>query len=369
MVNLRSIRSPRALLAIVGIGAAALGISQSVGTQAALTDTANASVDMIATGNFYPTPLTAAVTCSTTGSSLTARRVSISWTAVPGATGYYVQFVNKSGGAITREDNPPASQTSITGVVVPHGDIWYAYVYTKNGPATSSGYTAAPDELSFKDWVSSRTECQSFSSGTQATSKANQTWENQTTWTPGSTPPPPANFAAVTSGVQAQARVGAAAPTATVSTTTAPPTTTPTATTTPSATTTPAATAVTTSATPPVATTTATPTTTTPPATEAEAEAEADKTKAEKTAESAAATTRAATATEPVTATVDLGKGLTAKLSTDGTQVVVSNASGEVCSAKISPAERILTPEGDGTLSVSGNGGVRNIDTTTCAIS
>ncbi|MDG3010577.1 hypothetical protein G4X40_10495 [Rhodococcus sp. D2-41] len=82
-------------------------------------------------------------------------------------------------------------------------------------------------------------------------------------------------------------------------------------------------------------------------------------------------TTEPPVATEPADTAVALGKDLSAKLTSDGgtAQVVISNGGGEVCRADVSPAERILTPEGDGTLSVTGNGGVRNIDTATCSIS
>ncbi|MDG3014325.1 hypothetical protein [Speluncibacter jeojiensis] len=82
-------------------------------------------------------------------------------------------------------------------------------------------------------------------------------------------------------------------------------------------------------------------------------------------------TTEPPAATEPADTAVALGKDLSAKLTSDGgtAQVVISNGGGEVCRADVSPAERILTPEGDGTLSVTGNGGVRNIDTATCSIS
>ena len=333
--------SLRSALAVGGVVLMALGLSQVVDTQAAFTDTANANVSTLASGNFFPTPLTPSVTCTTNPDNdwnLGSNRANLSWPAVAGATGYYVELVYGDG-SYYRHYDVTAPTTSVTGISTtsPRASV-YARVYTKNGPATSSGYTSSR-QISYKDLVTSRTECQ----GTNAANKPNQPWEDVSTWTPGSPSPNQASFASrkgptgMAPDEVTTSPVPTESPSETTSTVEAP---TP-ATKTPSVSapkTTTEAPPTTTPQTPTVTTTTTQPTTTTttPPASAAHRE-------------------------------VDLGAGLTAKLADDN--VVVLSDGVEKCSVTVDDAETIVD-NGDGTLAVADRDGATHyVDAATCMIS
>ena len=184
-------KSLRSLIAIGGAAAVAFGLAQASGTLANPTDVVNSTGAQVATGNFYPTPLTSSVTCTTNPDrwyDLAANRAEITWAEVPGATGYVVELVDRGSGVVRQGPFPKAANDrKISGItaVSPRGDGLYARVYTVNGPATSSGYTVSNKGMSHKDLVSSRTECE----GSTGTNKANAQWENVSTWNP-STPAP-----------------------------------------------------------------------------------------------------------------------------------------------------------------------------------
>ncbi len=197
-------KSLRSLIAIGGAAAMAFGLAQTTGTLANPTDAVNSTGAQVATGNFYPTPLTSGpISCwyeAPWYDTITGRRVSISWPPVAGATGYKVVFVRKSDpNYVVRVDNLSASQTSISGIT--HGDrnVMYARVHTVNGSVISSGYKTSV-EITHKDLTSNRTECQ----GGTGPELANQAWENVSTWNP-TTPAP--NGANPLSRMQAEAMV------------------------------------------------------------------------------------------------------------------------------------------------------------------
>ncbi|CAM2931681.1 hypothetical protein RHDE110596_07660 [Prescottella defluvii] len=339
MANTRNFRarmlSLRSALAIGGVVVVALGLAQSAGTQASLTDTGTANVSMLATGNYFPTPLTAQVNCSTSGGlNLLGRRANLSWPAVPGATGYVVRLVHGDGSLYW--EYPAQTTTSLNGISTtsPRASV-YARVHTLNGPARSSGWRGANTAISYKDLTSSRTECENGPSPSQA----NNAWENQTTWDP----------FGVSARVAIQQEGGGplggpdpvdvtSTPSATTTTTEAPTSTTETPSTSTPSTTTEAPTSTT--ETPSVTTTTTQPTTTT------------------------TTTTRPSGAADRE---VDLGEGLTAELADDNVAVLSDGV--EQCSATVDGAEKI-TDNGDGTLAVTdGDGAVHYVDTATCAIS
>ena len=194
-------KSLRSLIAVGGAAAMAFGLAQATGTLANPTDVVNSTGAQVATGNFYPTPLTSTVNCSTSGGAdLLGRRANLSWPAVPGVTGYKVVFVRKSDPSyIVRTDNLSASQTSISGITHGSRNVMWARVYTVNGPAISSGFMSSV-EITHKDLVSNRTECE----GNRGPQLANQAWENTNTWNP-ATPAP--NGANPLSRMQAEAMV------------------------------------------------------------------------------------------------------------------------------------------------------------------
>jgi hypothetical protein len=182
-------KSLRPLIAIGGAAAKALGIAQATGTMAVSTDAVNSTGAQVATGNFCPTPLTAGpVNCwydAPWYDTVTGRRVSISWPPVPGATGYKVVFVRKSDpNFVVRVNDLGANQTSISGITHGSQNVMYARIHTVNGPVVSSGYKTSV-EITHKDLVSNRTECQ----GGTGPELANQAWENTRDWDP-TTPDP-----------------------------------------------------------------------------------------------------------------------------------------------------------------------------------
>ncbi|AGT94501.1 hypothetical protein RERY_48970 [Rhodococcus erythropolis] len=191
-------KSLRSLIAIGGAAAMAFGLAQTTGTLANSTDAVNSTGAQVATGNFYPTPLTASIGCSTSG-SVTSQRGNPYWSAVPGATGYKVELMNRSNNTVKDTKIFTSTQLQWSGVSDSDRTGLYIRVYTINGPMTSSGYTTGAG-MSFKDWVSGRTACE----GSSSTSKPNQAWENVSTWDP-STPAP--NGANPLSRMQAEAMV------------------------------------------------------------------------------------------------------------------------------------------------------------------
>lgn len=345
--------SLRSAIAISGAALVTLTLSQVADTQAAFTNTATANVSTLATGNYYPTPLTTSVTCTTSGgSNLIGRRANLSWPAVAGATGYLVQLVYSNGSVYDSWD-VAAPTTSSTGISTtdPRASV-YARVYTKNGPATSSGWTGANTAISFKDYASKRTECESGPSPSQA----NQSWENQSTWNPvsgasarvsiqpeGGGPlggPDPSEATPTPSGTPLTTSPTTSAPVPTASPTTSQP-----APTTSDVTAAPTA-------------TTATPATTTPTATTS-------------SGTSQATITKTSAPSRPAASPIDLGDGLTAKLVDRGgvRTVLLLSDSTEQCSAEI-PGADALGNGGNGTLTVTdGDGNVHYVNTANCSTS
>ena len=196
--------SLRGAIAIGGALVIAASMAQASGTLAQSTEQREAKAG-IATQNYYPTPLTAWVTCTTDPApdlvNHTSRRARIDWAPVPGATGYRVDLVNDT----TGEVDPrvvPADTTTIADVVAPRAFLQYARgllirVRTINGDAVSSGYTTAPTKAQAKDQASGRTECE----GSSGPSVPNAPWENQYDWDPGVIPfatgPSPSIFGAL----------------------------------------------------------------------------------------------------------------------------------------------------------------------------
>lgn len=176
--------SVRAVLAVGGAAAlAAVGIVQTAGTMAAQTDSATANVSQIATQNFFPTPLTTSVTCTTEyPGGITSRRANVSWAAVPGATGYILELVKKGTTTPTVQTYTLTAPTTSQGGIRDSGrDVLYGRVRTVNNGAVSSGYMVTAEQISYKDLVSGRTECEGTSG---ASNLANFTWENTSSFTP-----------------------------------------------------------------------------------------------------------------------------------------------------------------------------------------
>lgn len=178
--------SKRAALALGGVIATIVGVSATTDTMAASTDSSTATASQIATQNFFPTPLAASLTCSTTphgAFEITKRRVTYSWPAIAGVTGYRLEIINRSDGASVLQTYDYNQSTTTSGEVSDSSRKGiYARLRTLNNGAVSSGYTVSNSGASFKDYVSGRTECE----GTTGTNLANQTWENQAGWTPSS---------------------------------------------------------------------------------------------------------------------------------------------------------------------------------------
>lgn len=177
--------SLRGGIAVVGALAFAASFTQVAGTLAAPDLTRTAKVP-IASANYYPTPLTTSVNCNTKPEpnlvNYTSRRAEISWAPVSGATGYRMELVNYDNGSVWKTRDVASTVTSIAGIsaVDPGRNVLYARVRTINGPAVSSGYTAANSGMSYKDGVSDRTECEKAAKP----SLPNYGWENNQTWSP-----------------------------------------------------------------------------------------------------------------------------------------------------------------------------------------
>lgn len=173
----------RGALSLGGAVVVTASMSQVAGTLAAPAVVRTAKMP-VASGNYYPTPLTTSVTCTTTYTGwITGRRAEISWAAVPGATGYRMELIRKDNGSVWSTKDVDAPSTSVGDISDSDRHGLYARVRTKNGSVVSSGFTVSNTGMSFKDWVSGRTECE----GGSGTSLPNQPWENSSTWTPGTT--------------------------------------------------------------------------------------------------------------------------------------------------------------------------------------
>lgn len=180
-------RSIRGIIAACGAVLVAASMAQTTGTLADPVETRTATMG-VATQNYFPTPLTAWVTCTTDPNNwdLASRRARIDWAPVAGATGYILELVqwnsNNPDTAVRQTFNVGANQTQVSGIVDRQREQLYARVRTVNGPAISSGYTTPRERISFKAWIGSQTECEN----TGHSSVPNQPWENQNTWSLGS---------------------------------------------------------------------------------------------------------------------------------------------------------------------------------------
>lgn len=192
-------KSWRTAVAVAGVAAMAVTLGQSVSTLANPNDAVSTDGSQIATGNFFPTPLTAGVTCRTNPSGAPAwdRRAEISWDRVPEATGYVLELLvwnsDNPNTAIRQRFEVPATQLSVGGIVDEGKEQLYARVRTVNGPAVSSGYSTPVERISHKTWVNNRTECENRGHP----GVPNPPWENTTVWNPASPAPSSAGQAAV----------------------------------------------------------------------------------------------------------------------------------------------------------------------------
>lgn len=196
----------RIAIATVGVAAMAVTLGQSVSTLANPNEAVSTEGSQIATGNFFPTPLTSEVRCQTTGGgNLVARRAEVSWNAVPGATGYILELVqwdsNNPNATVRQTYTRSASETSLSGIQDTGRNVLYARVRTVNGPAVSSGYATPPQRISWKD-IFGRTECEN----TGHPGVPNQPWENTSEWNP-ALPAPAAAGLQVVMAVQRSAPV------------------------------------------------------------------------------------------------------------------------------------------------------------------
>ncbi|GAA3513029.1 hypothetical protein GCM10022294_24450 [Dietzia aurantiaca] len=182
-------KSWRTAVAIAGVAAMAVTLGQSVSTLANPNDAVSTDGSQIATGNFFPTPLTSAVRCRTTGSHPAAYRAEVSWDAVEGVTGYILELVqwdSNNPNATVRHTHPvTAPTTSVSGIADTGRHVLYARVRTVNGPAVSSGYATPPQRISFKAWLGSETWCEN----TGHPGVPNPPWEDTTEWNPASPAP------------------------------------------------------------------------------------------------------------------------------------------------------------------------------------
>lgn len=179
----------RTAVAVAGVAALAVTLGQSVSTLANPNEVVSTDGSQIATGNFFPTPLTASVNCTTTGTDawLPGKRAQVSWQPVPGATGYRLELVdwgsNGNGTNVVRTIEVDATTTVVGDITAVIGGTRYQLwprVRTVNGPAISSGYVTPAKRISYKSISTSRTECEN----TSPPSAPNDGWENTTVWNP-----------------------------------------------------------------------------------------------------------------------------------------------------------------------------------------
>ncbi|MGX1769975.1 hypothetical protein ACWIE7_17000 [Dietzia sp. NPDC055343] len=179
--------SLRGAVAVAGALVMAVGMAQATGTLAQDVEVREAKAGL-ATQNFFPTPLTDWVTCTTdpNGSWLPDRRARIDWAPVEGATGYQVDLVHSNTGVVTSKI-VDAPGTRLPNVVAPYSTAFpvanWAYrirVRTINGPAVSSGFTTAPQAAESWSTTTDRTQC----SGSSGPSVGNEPWEDEYEWTP-----------------------------------------------------------------------------------------------------------------------------------------------------------------------------------------
>ena len=196
--------SLRGAIAVGGALVMAVSMTQVAGTLAAPDEVREAKAG-IATQNYFPTPLTSSVTCTTDPNhplNPAARRARIDWEPVPGATAYRVDLVHDNNGSVVSHTvNAPV--TRLSGVVAPRQGVparswgYLIRVRTINGDAVSSGYTTSAQKAQAKASVASQTECE----GSSGPSVPNEVWENEHAWTPDLIPfavePIPSIFAAL----------------------------------------------------------------------------------------------------------------------------------------------------------------------------
>ncbi|MCJ0901888.1 hypothetical protein [Rhodococcus sp. ARC_M6] len=187
MFDLRRARagklSVRSLIAVAGVAAATFGMAQTTGTMANPTDAVSTTGSQLATGNLFPTPLIPENQfCYTKGSGKN-QTVTLEWTAVPGATGYRVEFYDSTNSNPSGVPAQTVIVPRVTGIDF-EADRW-ARIRTLNGPAVSSGYKAAG-----MTWEYSWSGVGNFSkcSGNYR-QVANQLWEDTYEWDP-ATPDP-----------------------------------------------------------------------------------------------------------------------------------------------------------------------------------
>lgn len=177
------VKSWRTAAAIAGVAAMTVTLGQSVSTLATPNAAVSTTGSQVATGNFFPTPLTANVRCETNApwyDLVTGKRADVSWDAVPGATGYLLELVSVDTGVVWSSEELPASTRSKTRITDSEKQRIYARVRTVNGPAVSSGYRSQSGTIVAR-WLTDRTECESQAS---PGSSGNQGWEDTTVWNP-----------------------------------------------------------------------------------------------------------------------------------------------------------------------------------------
>lgn len=195
--------SLRGGIAVGGALVMAVGMAQATGTLAQDVEVREAKAGL-ATENFFPTPLVTNVSCNTHGSPIGSRRARVSWDPVDEATGYRLEILvwnaNDPNTTIRQEYEVGSATTSVSNIRDSNREVLYARVRTLNGPAVSSGYATPPERISFKDYLTGRTECENTGHPTLL----NQPWENQHDWDPDVIPfaagPSPSIFGALFDG-------------------------------------------------------------------------------------------------------------------------------------------------------------------------
>ncbi len=175
--------STRAMLAIGGAAAVAVGVVQTTDTLAANTDAVVADASQIATQNYFPTPLPSSISCSESGLA-GFKKANVSWpSAGPGMT-YRVTLWNES---LTSASKGPSYQTGTGWTLSVNYDLsWNNYVLTVQTVNTESGTTDANRIYSSgfrRITLGSNGQRNGTCQGGAGVS-ANQTWEDQTAFTP-----------------------------------------------------------------------------------------------------------------------------------------------------------------------------------------
>ncbi|MGB3602566.1 MAG: hypothetical protein WBA38_03330 [Gordonia sp. (in: high G+C Gram-positive bacteria)] len=173
--------SKRALFAIGGTAAIALGVMQTADTMAAGTDAANADASQIASQNFAPVPIISGLACSgQTGTN----KVELRWNNLGPDFKYVVEVSSSSGGSAYKSStvtSPNSGNLQINGGTFKGKVYSYARVRTQN---ISTG------EISegFSEWFVLNWEATTYCTGQSTGFNGNKDiadWQQQADWNPG----------------------------------------------------------------------------------------------------------------------------------------------------------------------------------------